>query len=250
VVMMVLKRGDFVRINFTGRIKETGEVFDTTYEDVAREHNIYDPKMSFKARPIVVGAGHVIPGLDKGLEGAEVGEERRIEIQPEDGFGRRDPSKVKLLPLREFKKQGINPVPGMRIELGDEIGRVQSVSGGRVRVDLNHGLAGKVLVYDVKIEEKTNKLEEKVRQLLELYFPDLDAQEFVIRARGSKVDITVPEMLKLHPNAALGKLSAVRDAFTFVEGIDQITFKEVHKRLGAEGKSQKSRKRRKDSKRA
>ncbi|MBC7097192.1 MAG: peptidylprolyl isomerase, partial [Methanobacteriales archaeon] len=37
---MAVKKGDFIRLEFTGRIKETGEVFDTTIEDVAKESGL------------------------------------------------------------------------------------------------------------------------------------------------------------------------------------------------------------------
>ncbi|RMF90246.1 MAG: peptidylprolyl isomerase [Methanobacteriota archaeon] len=228
---MVLAKGDFVRINYTGRIKETGEVFDTTSEEVAKKEGIYDPQITFKPQPIVIGAGHVLPGLDKALVGAEVGEEKHITVPPEEGYGIRDPSKVKVIPLREFKKQGIKPVPGMRIEMDDAIGRVQSVSGGRVRVDMNHGLAGKVLEYDVTVLEKTNKTEEKIRQLLELHFPYADPHEHEIKIKGDTVEITLPDTVKLNPAAGVGKFSTSRDIFTFVEGIDRVDFREVHRRL-------------------
>jgi peptidylprolyl isomerase/FKBP-type peptidyl-prolyl cis-trans isomerase SlyD len=245
---MVLKKGDFVRINFTGKIKETGEVFDTTHEDVAKEHDLHDPKIIFKARPVVVGARHVLPGIDKGLVGAELGEKKTINVAPEDGFGKRDPSKIKVIPLREFKKRGVDPVPGMRLELDDAVGRIQSVGGGRVRVDMNHGLAGKVLTYEVKVEEKTNKKEEKIRQLLELYIPDVDSQEFDIKLKDKVSEIVVPDVLKLNPQASVGKLSAVRDAFTFIEGVDQFVFKEIHQRLGAPSKEESKPKKSKSKK--
>ncbi len=228
---MTLKKGDFIRINFTGKIKESGEVFDTTYEDVAKEHGIYDPKVIFRARPVVIGASHILPGVDKGLEGAELGEKKAIEVAPADGFGERDPSLVKVVPLREFKKRDVNPVPGMRIEVDDKVGRVQSVGGGRVRIDLNHGLAGRVLEYEVKVEEKTNKKEERIRQLLELYIPNVDPQEFAIKLREKAVEIGLPDKLKLDPNAAVGKLSSVRDIFTFIDSVDQVVFKEIYNRM-------------------
>jgi peptidylprolyl isomerase/FKBP-type peptidyl-prolyl cis-trans isomerase SlyD len=236
---MALKKGDFVRINFTGRIKETGEVFDTTIEKIAREHNLFDPKLSFKSRPMVVGARHVLPGIDKGLLKIELGEKKVIEVSPEDGFGPRDPSKVKLIPLREFKKKGVKPAPGMHIEIDDAVGRVQSVGGGRVRVDLNHGLAGKALLYEVKVEEKTNKLQEKIRQILELYLPDVDSQEFKIQLKEKTSEIEVPEALKLNPQASLGKFRAVNDIFTFIQEVDKVVFKEVHKRLAPSEKKTK-----------
>lgn len=228
---MTLKKGDFIRVNFTGKIKGTGEVFDTTIESVAKENGIYEPKILFKARPLVIGARHIIPGLDKALEGAELGDKRVVEIPPEDGFGPRDPNKIKVIPLKEFKQRGVNPVPGMRIELENNVGRVQSVSGGRVRVDLNHGLAGKVLDYEYKVEEKTNKTEEKIRMLLELYITSVDAQEFDIQLIDGKADITLPEALKFDSEAAYGKLAAVRDIFTYIKNVDNVVFKEVHNRL-------------------
>jgi FKBP-type peptidyl-prolyl cis-trans isomerase 2 len=247
---MVLKKGDFIRINFIGRIKETGEVFDTTYEDVAKKHGIFDPKIAFKPQPIVIGAAHVLPGVDKGLVGAEVGEEKAIEVPPEGGYGKRDPSKVKVVPLREFKKQGINPVPGMRLEFEDTVGRVQSVGGGRVRIDLNHGLAGKVLEYEVTVKEKTNKLEEQVRQLLELYFPYADPHEHEITVKDKTAEIVLPDSVKLNPSAAPGKFSAVRDIFTFIDGVGKVEFREVHQRLAAASKKSAPQKKKKKTKKS
>jgi peptidylprolyl isomerase/FKBP-type peptidyl-prolyl cis-trans isomerase SlyD len=236
---MALKEGDFVRINFTGKIKETGEVFDTTYEAVAKKHDLYDPKLIFRARPVVIGARHILPGIDKGLVGFELGEKKVTDVAPEDGFGKRDPSKIKVIPIREFKRKGVNPVPGMRIELDDAVGRVQSVGGGRVRVDLNHGLAGKILEYEVKVEEKVNKKEEKIRQLLELYVPGVDSQEFGISLKDKTAEIVVPDAIKLEPSAAVAKISAVRDVFTFIDAVDEIVFKEVHKRTAPSEKTKK-----------
>jgi FKBP-type peptidyl-prolyl cis-trans isomerase 2 len=242
---MVLKKGDFIRINYTGKIKDTGEIFDTTIESVAKKNNLFDPKLIFKARPVVIGARHVLPGIDKGLEGAELGEKKIMKIPPEDGFGKRDPSKVKLIPMKEFKKKGVRPAPGMHIEIDDTLGRVQSVGGGRVRVDLNHGLAGKVLEYEVKVEEKTNKLEEKIRQLLELYLPNVDSQEFEVTLKGKTAEIMLPDSLKLDSSAPLGKFSTVRDTFTFISGVDEVVFSEVHKRLAPPAKKEKKPKKQK-----
>lgn len=247
---MVLKKGDFIRINFIGRIKETGEVFDTTQEDVAKKHNLYDSNINFKAQPIIVGARHVLPGVDKGLLGAEVGEKKIIEVAPEEGYGNRDPSKVQLIPLKEFKKKGINPVPGMHLEVGDGIGRVQSVGGGRVRVDLNHGLAGKVLEFEVNVEERTNKKEEKIRQLLELHFPYADPHDHKITARDGGIEIVLSDGVKLNPAAGQGKFANVRDIFAFVEGVEQVTYKEIYDKHPAEEKKEKKPKKKSQSKKA
>ena len=96
---MVLQKGDFVRIDYIGKIKESGKVFDTTMEEIAKEHGIYDEKIDFKPAPIVVGANHVIKGLDEALVGLEVGEKKIVEIPPEKGYGKRDPAEREITHL-------------------------------------------------------------------------------------------------------------------------------------------------------
>jgi FKBP-type peptidyl-prolyl cis-trans isomerase SlyD len=226
---MVLEKGDFVKINYTGRIKD-GEVFDTTIEEVAREHGIYDPRLRFKAQAIVIGAGHVIPGLDEALVGMEVGEKRVVEVPPEKGFGLRDPAKVKVVPMREFRKQRLRPYPGMRVEVEGKVGRVQSVSGGRVLVDFNSELAGKTLVYEVNVEEKINKLEEKIRLLLERHFPYADPNEHEIRCEDGRAIITLSDAVKLRGDAFIAKHLVAKEIFEYLEGINEVEFQEIYRK--------------------
>lgn len=223
---MVISKGDFIRINYVGKIKESGKVFDTTREDVAKKNNIYDEKIQFKASPIVVGANHVIPGLDEALVGMEVGEKKTVVIPPEKGYGARDPKLVKVVPVKDFKKQGLKPFPGMRIEAEGRIGRVQSVGGGRVRVDFNYELAGKVLEYDVNIKEKINKLEEKIRLLLELHMPYASPDDHEVKLKNKGVVISLSDIAKLKKEALLGKHYIARDIFQFLD-LEKVVFEEV-----------------------
>jgi FKBP-type peptidyl-prolyl cis-trans isomerase SlyD len=227
---MVLNEGDFVKVRYTGRVKETGEVFDTTSEEVAKEEGIYDEKVVFKSQPIVIGAGHVLKGLDEALVGAEVGEEKTVEIPPEKGYGLRDPKLIKVVPIKEFKRQGMTPVPGMRIEAEGRMGKIQSVGAGRVRVDFNYELAGKVLEYDVAVEEKINKAEEKIRHLLELHFKSIPPNDHDIHLEDGKAVVVLPENAKFAKEAQLAKLLVSKDVFTFMEDIEKVEFREVYER--------------------
>jgi len=227
---MVLQNGDFVRIDFTGRIKETGKVFDTTVEKVAKDNDIYDENTKFRAAPIVVGANHVLKGLDEALVGAEVGEKKKVSVPPEKAYGDRDPNLVKIIPMREFKKEGMSPVPGMVVEIDNKMGRVQSVGAGRVRVDFNHGLAGKALDYEVDVKEKVNKAEEKIRLLLELHFPYAEANDHEIALKAKKVNVALADIVKMRQDAAIGKHYVARDVFKFMDAVDEIVFEEAFKR--------------------
>ncbi|AMM54716.1 FKBP-type peptidyl-prolyl cis-trans isomerase [Pyrococcus kukulkanii] len=198
---MKVEKGDVIRLHYIGKVKETGEIFDTTYEDVAKDAGIYNPKGVYGPVPIAVGAGHVISGLDKRLIGLEVGKKYTIEVPPEEGFGVRDPRLIKVFTLGQFRKQGIVPFPGLEIEVTTDDGRklkgrVLTVSGGRVRVDFNHPLAGKTLVYEVEIVEKVEDPIEKIKALIELRLPMIDTKDVMIEVgeKDVKIDFTRVEI--------------------------------------------------------
>ncbi len=174
-----MERLDFVRISYTGKLKEGGEVFDKN-EEIS----------------IVIGNGFVIPGLDNALLGMSVGEKKTLEIKPEEGFGSRKEDLVKLIPESEFKKHNTNPYPGMFVEADNFRGRVLSVSSGRVKVDFNHPLAGKILVYDVEIKGKIEGVENKVKSLVG-YYTKIEGDKISVSEKGKEIEITAPPLI--HP---------------------------------------------------
>ncbi len=228
--MMAIQKGDVIRLHYTGKVKETGEIFDTTYEEVAKEAGIYSEKGIYGPVPIAVGAGHVLKGLDEQLEGLEVGKKYEIIVPPEKGFGKRDPKLIKTFTLGQFRRQGIYPFPGMPIEIETEggrklKGRVLTVSGGRVRVDFNHPYAGKHLVYEVEVVEKIDDPIERVKALMELRMPSVDRGKVIIEV-GEK-DVTVdftPVLSEVDKNTlVLGEILLESD-LKFL-GYEEITFK-------------------------
>lgn len=227
---MVLEKGDFVKINYTGKIKESDQVFDTTIEKVAREAGVYNEEVAFKSQPIVIGGGHVIPGLDEALIGMEVGENKKLDIPAEKGYGPRDPTNIRTFPAKEFKKQGMAPHVGMRVELEGKMGRVLSTSGGRVRVDFNYELAGKSLHYEVTVEEKTNKTEEKIRNLLERHFSFANPNDHEVELEDGRVVITLAEAAKIRNEALLGKHYVANAVFKFIKDVKEVNFMEVFKK--------------------
>jgi FKBP-type peptidyl-prolyl cis-trans isomerase 2 len=163
---MKINKGDFIELDFVARIKESNQVFDLTKEDIAKKEGIYNK--SFKYEPIIicVGKGFVIRGLDKELEGKEVDKEYKIEVKSEDAFGKKDAKLLKIVNSNIFIKKEINPMPGLQVNIDNRIGVIRSVSGGRVIVDFNHPLAGRDLVYEVKINRKVEDVKEKIEAFL------------------------------------------------------------------------------------
>ena len=164
-----MKEGDFIRIDYVGRVSESNEIFDLTRESIAKEKEIYNPNFKYGPVPVILGAHHIVKGLENELMKMKIGQKKKITVKPEDALGGRKPELIRLVPSSEFKKRDIDPFPGMPIVQNNMRGRVLSVSGGRVRVDFNHPLAGKTLEYDVEIKEKITGVKERIMAILELF---------------------------------------------------------------------------------
>ncbi|MDP6670725.1 MAG: hypothetical protein QGI60_02825, partial [archaeon] len=129
-----------------------------------------------------------------------------------------------VIPLREFKKQKMQPVPGLIVEIDNRQGRVQSVSGGRVRVDFNHPLAGKDLEYEIKIEKEITGAKDQVNALFEKYFGVVPEKERSIKVKEKTVEIG----LDAKYTAALAPIKKrFSDLVTkHIKGIDKVRFVE------------------------
>lgn len=166
---MAIKENDFVEINYTGKVKDGGEVFDTTNEALAKEHQIHNPRASYKPVIICVGKAQLLKGIDNALIGKEPGT-FTIELTPEDAFGKKDAKLMQMIPMNKFKEQNIKPMPGLRLNIDNHMGTVRAISGGRVIVDFNHPLAGKDLVYDIEVKRIVTDKAEQVQGMLLLLF--------------------------------------------------------------------------------
>lgn len=221
-----MKNGDFIYIDYVGRIKETGEIFDLTKEDVARKEGIYDPKFKYKPIPVVVGSDLVIKGLNKVLKEMKVGEKRKVEIGPEEGFGERMEELVKIIPESVFKDQNIEPVPGYYVNIGGLRGRIISVSGGRVKVDFNHPLAGKTLEYEIEIVREVKNEDEKIKSIV-CYFTGMDEDEVNLQIKEKIAEISFKNQIDL-PLRVKNLIS--KKIFEWIKDVEEIKFVESFKR--------------------
>lgn len=223
---------DFIKINYTGRVKD-GVVFDTTLEETAKKEGIDRKDRVYKPLSVAVGEGQVIPGLDEALAGMKVGEKKTVTVEPGKGYGEKSASRIKLVPVKVFRQEGMNPMPGMPVEIDGMRGRVQTVSGGRVRVDFNHELAGKTLVFDVEVVEKAKSDEDKVKCLVERNFES--AEGFDVKLAGKKLTLTLPKKAFHDRNLMVRKASLSAEAFKNLE-LQAVTYEETWENPKAEGK--------------
>src|SRR3989344_2162387 len=184
--MTKISKGDFIEIEYTGRVKENGIIFDTTDGKLAKENELHGH--DFGPVVICVGEGHVLPGIDKNLEGKEAGKNYELSVNPEDAFGSKSAKLIQLIPTNKFKRQNIQPMPGMQLNIDGMMGIVKTVSGGRTLVDFNHPLAGRALSYKVRINKKITDNKEKLSGYIKLA---LGTKDFEATVENGNAKITL-----------------------------------------------------------
>ncbi len=196
----MINRGDFIELEFTGIVN--GEVFDTTDENIAKSIGY---KGEVKPIKIIVGEGMVVRGLDKNLEGKEVGKEYEIKLKPNEAFGEKSAALIKTISINAFNDKSILKENSF-INIEGIVARVVKVGSGRVVLDFNHPLAGKEIIYKFKIKRKIEDEEEKVAAILQFF----NVKEYKIEKNGSikiktkaKLPEKVIELIKKYTNCVL-----------------------------------------------
>ncbi len=222
-----MKDEDFVNIDYVGRIKESGEIFDLTDAELAKESNIFNPQMKYGSVTVIIGAGHILKGLENKIKELKAGDRSEFEIKPEDAFGARDARLVKMFNANMFKKQGITPIPGRFVDFGQTKGRVMSVAGGRVRVDFNHPLAGKTLSYNVIVNKKVTDASEQINAIV-AYYTAID-KDLGVAISGDGVKITLPSGSDVSSEV---KEKISLQVTKYVKGVEKVEFAEVFAKKG------------------
>ena len=136
----VVAKGSKVSMAYTGKLDD-GTVFDS----------------SENKEPIgfVAGEGHVIKGIDDAVIGMKKGEEKQVEILPQEGYGERDEKLRQHVPRSVFPAE-MKLEGGMGFSFKTPDGQmihasITDATSDMVTLDLNHPLAGKNLIFDIKV---------------------------------------------------------------------------------------------------
>ncbi len=147
------KKGDIVKLEYTGRTAKTSQIFDTTDESIAKKAGIWESSGTYGPKYAVFGSGAIISGMEEAILKSPIGKSEDFAIEPGKAFGERDNALVRMIAEKEFHKNEVRPAPGMMVTLDGAIARVKSVTSGRVVLDFNHPLAGERVVYSIKVHE-------------------------------------------------------------------------------------------------
>ncbi len=227
---MPIKKGDFILIDYTGSVKETGEVFDTTLEEVAKSKGVYKAEEIYEPTLIVVGEGWMLKALDESFPTFELGKAASVDIPPEKAFGNRDPEKVRMVSLRRLTARGITPRPGLRIEWDGKPATVRTTGSGRIQLDFNPPLAGKTLLYEVTVKKRLTTRAQKISALIHRRIPRVDVNKFSLETGQKEVAVSVPEEALYVEGLQLAKRGIAVDIQKFFPQLTIVKFIEVFKK--------------------
>ena len=135
--MSAVQSGDAVEVHYTGRF-EDGDVFDSS---------VGGEPMAF-----VAGSTELIPGVSNAVIGMKVGDKKTVEVEPEQGYGERNPELAQRVPREQLPPE---------IKVGDQLAASQGdkqfavwvleVGETDAVIDANHPLAGRKLVFDLEL---------------------------------------------------------------------------------------------------
>lgn len=183
--MEIVQKNDFVALRYSGYAN--GVLFDSNEEEHIKKLH---PDAKAEELMIAVGKGMVVAGLDKTLEGKEIGKQYEVTFSASEGFGERRTELVKTIPLRVFSEKGIQPYAGQSLLMDNVTARVITVSGARVITDFNNPLAGKEMRYAFVITRKVTDEKEKAEALFKASFkfvPHYEIEKEAIVVRGPAV---------------------------------------------------------------
>ena len=137
---MIAEKGKTVLVHYTGSLSD-GEVFDSSRGREPLEFTL--------------GAGQMIGGFDKAVEGMKVGEEKTVVLSPEDAYGHRREDLIFTVD-RYVLPKGYEPSVGDQLQMANHDGAVLpvtiiSLEEKAVILDGNHRLAGKELTFEVEL---------------------------------------------------------------------------------------------------
>ena len=201
--MAVIREHDFVEIEYTGRIKEDNIIFDTSEEKVAKDNGFYSKDVDYSPVVICIGENHILKGLEEQMIGKETGKQYSFEIRSENAFGKKDAKLIQLIPASKFIQQNIQPVPGLQLNIDGIFVIIKTVSGGRCLVDFNHPLAGKDLIYEVRINMVVDDDKEKLMSIVKMYLHIKDAE---IELRDNSANIKLKKEISAQTEGGFKKI--------------------------------------------
>ena len=226
---MTFNKGSLILVDYTAKVKDSQEVFDTTIEEDAKKYSIHEPNVKYQPKLVSIGevSYPVLKGLDEALSKTTLGDKLTVEVTPDKGFGERDASKVRMIPVRKLGEDAEKVSVGDTIEVDNKRGIIRFIGSGRVQIDYNHRYAGKTILYEVNVIKSLDSSNDKIDGILKNRLP-LEDSKIKFELKDKEVNITIPEEILRADGLQIMKHFIQLDIFKFVPSLEKVNFIETH----------------------
>ena len=226
---MTFDKGSLILVDYTAKVKDSEEVFDTTLEEDAKKYSIHEQNVKYQPKLVSIGevSYPVLKGLDEALAKTAVGDKLTVEVTPEKGFGERDSGKVRMIPIRKLGEDAEKVSVGDTIEVDNKRGIIRFIGSGRVQIDYNHRYAGKTILFDVNVLKSLDSPNDKVDGILKNRLPVEDSK-ISFDLKDNEVSVTIPEEILRADGLQIMKHFIQLDIFKFVPTLEKVNFVETH----------------------
>lgn len=226
---MTFNKGSLILIDYTAKVKDSDEIFDTTIEEDAKKYSIYEQNVKYQPKLVSIGevSYPVLKGLDEALTKTSVGDKLTVEVPPNKGFGERDAGKVRMIPVRKLGEDAEKVSVGDTIEVDNKRGIIRLIGSGRVQVDYNHRYAGKTILFDVNVIKSLESPSDKIDSILKNRLPVEDTK-ISFDLKDKEVSVVIPEEILRADGLQIMKHFIQLDIFKFVPTLEKVNFVETH----------------------
>lgn len=153
-VFVLLSSCTFTQNGKERKVIQNGSVVELEYTVSEEQGEVIQSNKGQKPFTYTHGQGQIVPGLEKELSGMKPGDEKKIHLEPEEAYGPVNPQAFQEVPRKNLPAEGLKI--GVTLAVKDNQGRtyharVHEIKGESVVLDVNHPLAGKTLIFDVKV---------------------------------------------------------------------------------------------------
>jgi len=187
----MVKKGDFIEIIFTGKIKNSDLIFDTSIVEKEKKDSVI----------ICLGANSLLKSLEAKLEGKEIEKDYEIDLSFEEAFGKKDPKLIKIIQTKVF-----------------------------VDKKVNHPLAGRNLVYFVKIKKIVTDVKEKIDSTMRLDFPFIKEYKFengILIIYSEKMEPKLREIIQNRIKEVIPELKTINFEEKTIKNIERSKGRDV-----------------------
>ena len=134
---MKIKQGDKIQVEYTGKLED---------------NTIFDTNKNKEPLEFTVGQHQVIQGFEQAVMDMELNQEKTVTIPPEKAYGQPDPTRIQEIPKDKIPD---NAKIGDMLTFSTNQGPIQEklikIEDNNATLDINHPLAGKNLIFTIKI---------------------------------------------------------------------------------------------------